>query len=181
MGTDGRGDGLPRDRGNTSVAGVMGGDGTGIAPPARRLASSQQHPFPPRLIMQCLHERAIADFPIVPELWQAYCRWLETVIKTGTAVLPAYARATRNCPWVGALWAARLAAMERLGGGDAAGDEAYQEALTAGMQVCAAVCFVGRGEEREKKTRVRARHEGGEEASAPGRRRCHAPSGGCAV
>jgi hypothetical protein len=49
--------------------------------------------------------------------------------------LQAYARAVRNCPWVGALWAAALRAMERTGAPDEQHAALAEKALTAGMQV----------------------------------------------
>jgi hypothetical protein len=50
----------------------------------------------------------------------------------------AYARAVRNCPWVGSLWARALQALERSGGGDPEHKQLYERALQAGLQVSAA-------------------------------------------
>jgi hypothetical protein len=47
----------------------------------------------------------------------------------------AYARAVRNCPWVGGLWARALQALERGGGGDPEHQQLYERALQAGLQV----------------------------------------------
>lgn len=49
--------------------------------------------------------------------------------------LQVYARAVRNCPWVGSLWAAALRAHERLGGPDDEHEAMAARALAAGMQV----------------------------------------------
>jgi hypothetical protein len=52
-------------------------------------------------------------------------------------LLQAYARAVRNCPWVGGLWAAGLRAMERTGAPDEEHAALAERALAAGMQVSA--------------------------------------------
>jgi hypothetical protein len=52
-------------------------------------------------------------------------------------LLQAYARAVRNCPWVGGLWASGLRAMERTGAPDEQHAALAERALAAGMQVSA--------------------------------------------
>jgi hypothetical protein len=84
----------------------------------------------------------VAAFPVTAELWQRYTSYLERHIKIPSVVDAAYARGVRNCPWVGALWARALRALERGGGGGGGGEgvaaaheKLYQAALAAGMQV----------------------------------------------
>lgn len=50
-------------------------------------------------------------------------------------LLQAYARAVRNCPWVGSLWSAALRAHERLGGAEQQHEDMANRALAAGLQV----------------------------------------------
>ena len=55
-----------------------------------------------------LYERAVAAFPVTAYLWAAYGRMVEERLRGVPAVVSAvYARAARNCPWVGLLWARR--------------------------------------------------------------------------
>lgn len=52
------------------------------------------------------YERAVAAFPVTKYLWAAYARSLEQRLRGVPGVASAvYARAVRNCPWVGLLWA----------------------------------------------------------------------------
>ena len=46
-----------------------------------------------------------------------------------------YARAVRNCPWVGQLWGRGLRALERSGAPDEQHAAFYDKALAAGLQV----------------------------------------------
>ncbi|KAI8465892.1 MAG: hypothetical protein J3K34DRAFT_452483 [Monoraphidium minutum] len=90
--------------------------------------------------VQVMFERAVAAFPVTAELWLQYASYLEKAVKIAAVVDATYARARRNCPWVGALWARSLRALERGGGGGGGGgggaahEEVYQDALKAGMQ-----------------------------------------------
>lgn len=54
----------------------------------------------------------------------------------------------RNCPWVGALWAAALRALERSGAPDEQQAALADKALTAGMQVGATKRPEGGGSKR---------------------------------
>ncbi|WIA33569.1 hypothetical protein OEZ86_006693 [Tetradesmus obliquus] len=84
--------------------------------------------------VQLLYERALAVFPVTSELWLQYTRWLEAELKVPGLINKAYARAVRNCPWVGSLWAAALRAMERTGAPDEQHAALAEKALAAGMQ-----------------------------------------------
>jgi hypothetical protein len=53
----------------------------------------------------------------------------------GAVVNAAYARALRNCPWVGQLWSRALRALERSGAADEQHEALYTRALSAGLQV----------------------------------------------
>ncbi|XP_019418878.1 PREDICTED: squamous cell carcinoma antigen recognized by T-cells 3 isoform X2 [Lupinus angustifolius] len=63
--------------------------------------------------VQVLYERAITDFPISPDLWLDYTRYLDKTLKVGNIVSNVYCRATKNCPWVGELWVRYLLCLER--------------------------------------------------------------------
>ncbi|XP_004485413.1 uncharacterized protein [Cicer arietinum] len=63
--------------------------------------------------IQVLYERAITDFPISPDLWLDYTRYLDKTLKVGKIVSNVYSRATKNCPWVGELWVRYMLSMER--------------------------------------------------------------------
>jgi hypothetical protein len=97
----------------------------------------------PASARQVLFERAVAAFPVTAELWQQYTAYLERHIRIPVVVDAAYARAVRNCPWVGSLWARAMRALERggassgasSGGAGAAHEALYKAALAAGMQV----------------------------------------------
>lgn len=54
--------------------------------------------------VQCMYERALARFPVTHHLWLCYARYLELHLKLPDLIDAVYARALRNCPWVGMLW-----------------------------------------------------------------------------
>lgn len=54
---------------------------------------------------------------------------------SATIAVPVYARAARNCPWVGVIWGRYLNALERQGVDDAEHAAIYQRALGSGLQV----------------------------------------------
>lgn len=53
---------------------------------------------------QYLYERAIAKFPVTHLLWLQYTLYLEFHLAVPKILNAVYARALRNCPWVGELW-----------------------------------------------------------------------------
>lgn len=60
--------------------------------------------------------------------------WL--LVPAGLAVINSvYARAVRNCPWVGQLWGRALRALERSGAPEEQHAALYDKALAAGLQV----------------------------------------------
>ncbi|XP_027353606.1 squamous cell carcinoma antigen recognized by T-cells 3 isoform X2 [Abrus precatorius] len=63
--------------------------------------------------IQVLYERAITDFPLSPDLWLDYTRYLDKTLKVGNIVSNVYSRATKNCPWVGELWVRYMLSLER--------------------------------------------------------------------
>ncbi|WJX21824.1 hypothetical protein P8452_11204 [Trifolium repens] len=63
--------------------------------------------------IQVLYERAITDFPLSPDLWLDYTRYLDKTLKVGKIVSNIYSRATKNCPWVGELWVRYMLSLER--------------------------------------------------------------------
>ncbi|PNY10159.1 squamous cell carcinoma antigen recognized by T-cells 3-like protein [Trifolium pratense] len=63
--------------------------------------------------IQVLYERAITDFPLSPDLWLDYTRYLDKTLKVGKIVSNVYSRATKNCPWVGELWVRYMLSLER--------------------------------------------------------------------
>lgn len=54
--------------------------------------------------VQCMYERALAKFPVTHVLWLQYGHYLEQHLNVTSTVKRVYARAVRNCPWVGSLW-----------------------------------------------------------------------------
>lgn len=79
-------------------------------------------------------ERALALFPVTAELWVRYTRFLAQKVKVGSVVEAAFARALRNCPRSGRLWANAVRASELRG--DAAGVEAtFRKALAKGTPI----------------------------------------------
>ncbi|KAG1673451.1 hypothetical protein FOA52_002217 [Chlamydomonas sp. UWO 241] len=94
--------------------------------------------------VQCAYERAVAVFPVTHELWLQYARYLEVHLKIASVISKVYARALRNCYWVGALWARAIRAASRCagaaGGGPAvhtsveAQQALYARAMGAGLQ-----------------------------------------------
>uniref|UniRef100_A0A8C4WR61 Spliceosome associated factor 3, U4/U6 recycling protein n=1 Tax=Eptatretus burgeri TaxID=7764 RepID=A0A8C4WR61_EPTBU len=59
------------------------------------------------------YERALVDNCLNYDLWIQYTEWLDGCLQTGEQVISAHHRATRNCPWVSALWQGCLRAHER--------------------------------------------------------------------
>ncbi|KAL4457863.1 hypothetical protein ABPG75_012728 [Micractinium tetrahymenae] len=84
--------------------------------------------------VQVAYERAVAAFPVTHYLWAQYARYLEANLKIGSVVNSVYARAVRNCPWVGQLWGRALRALERSGAPEEQHAAMYEKALTAGLQ-----------------------------------------------
>ena len=82
-----------------------------------------------------VYERALAAFPLTHFLWLTYTRYLEAHLKIPAIINGVFARAVRNTPWVGAIWARALNALER---SSASNDEQfalYQRAISASLQV----------------------------------------------
>ncbi|KAL9321545.1 hypothetical protein ACSQ67_013384 [Phaseolus vulgaris] len=75
------------------------------------LKFEQSFGMPARI--QVLFERAITDFPISPDFWIDYTRYLDNTLKVGNIVTNVYSRATKNCPWVGELWIRYMLSLER--------------------------------------------------------------------
>jgi len=62
------------------------------------------------------HERAVAAFPLTSFLWCSLGSFAESSFPEDPSFAASvYARALRNCPWVGELWARALRAAERRG------------------------------------------------------------------
>eukprot|EP00252_Welwitschia_mirabilis_P019730 TRINITY_DN4649_c0_g1_i2.p1 TRINITY_DN4649_c0_g1~~TRINITY_DN4649_c0_g1_i2.p1 ORF type:complete len:822 (+),score=189.82 TRINITY_DN4649_c0_g1_i2:143-2608(+) len=62
--------------------------------------------------VQLLYERAVTEFPVTKDLWLSYTDFLDSNLKV-PGVIKVYARAVRNCPWVGVLWTKYMLALER--------------------------------------------------------------------
>jgi len=61
----------------------------------------------------CLFERACKTYALYPEMWLAYIRYSEATFGAGSeTTLRIYARAVRNAPSSGSIWAGRLRALE---------------------------------------------------------------------
>ena len=57
---------------------------------------------PARVVV--VYERMLAVFPVTHYLWLQYGRYLEAHLRAPGVTSRVYARAVRNCPWVGELW-----------------------------------------------------------------------------
>ena len=80
--------------------------------------------------VRLLLERAVARFPVTVQLWQELIAHVESGEHAGAAdVAKLCWRATRNCPWNGAIWAARLRAVERQAAAEADGSGAAERLL----------------------------------------------------
>lgn len=84
--------------------------------------------------VQVVFERAVAQFAVTHGLWLDYARYLEAELKSAALVVPVYARAARNCPWVGLVWGRYLNALERAGAEEQEQAAVYGRALSAGLQ-----------------------------------------------
>ena len=84
---------------------------------------------------QVVYERALAAFPLTHFLWLTYTRYLEAHLKIPAIVNGVFARAVRNTPWVGVVWARALNALERSGASDDEQAALYQRAVSASLQV----------------------------------------------
>jgi len=82
-----------------------------------------------------VYERALAAFPLTHFLWLTYTRYLEAHLKIPAIVNAVFARAVRNTPWVGAVWARALNALERSCAPDDEQSDTYQRATSASLQV----------------------------------------------
>ena len=82
-----------------------------------------------------IYERALAAFPLTHFLWLAYTRYLEAHLKISAVINAVFARAVRNTPWVGVVWARAINALERRGASDNEQAAVYQRAIVAGLQV----------------------------------------------
>lgn len=85
--------------------------------------------------VQLIYERAIAAFPVTHYLWQGYANYVQDHLKAPLIVSAVYARAVRNCPWVGSLWANALRALELTATMDVdQHTKLYSTALQTGLQ-----------------------------------------------
>ncbi|KAL4424967.1 hypothetical protein ABPG77_002852 [Micractinium sp. CCAP 211/92] len=84
--------------------------------------------------VQVVYERAVAAFPVTHYLWSQYARYLEAHLKINSVINRVYARAVRNCPWVGQLWGRALRALERSCAPEEEHAAMYGKALAAGLQ-----------------------------------------------
>ena len=85
--------------------------------------------------VKVIYERALAAFPLTHFLWLTYTRYLEAHLKIPTVINAVFARAVRNTPWVGVMWARALQALERSGAPEEEQAAVYQRATAAGLQV----------------------------------------------
>eukprot|EP00854_Cymbomonas_tetramitiformis_P014872 gene14872-17583_t len=81
-------------------------DATLLAAYINYISYEQSHGNPAQV--QCIFERAVATFPVTHELWRQYTHYLEGKLRIAAVTRSAYARAVRNCHWVGSLWEAYM-------------------------------------------------------------------------
>lgn len=85
-------------------------------------------------MVQAIYERAIAAFPVTHVLWLQYGRYCETAQSIPPQVTESvYRRGTRNCPWVGEIWARLLRLQERTGATEEQHAATYAAALHVGL------------------------------------------------
>lgn len=101
----------------------------------RLSCAHRQAPAQILLSPQVMYERALAVFPLTHFLWLQYARYLEATLKSTSLVMPVYARAARNCPWVGTVWGRYVNALDRSGAAEEQQATVYARALSAGLQV----------------------------------------------
>ena len=63
--------------------------------------------------VQILYDKAITEFPVANDLWLSYTQYLDSNSKVPSIIKSVYFRAVWNCPWVEALWAKYMLALER--------------------------------------------------------------------
>ncbi|KAF5828241.1 hypothetical protein DUNSADRAFT_17991 [Dunaliella salina] len=84
--------------------------------------------------VQVVYERAVTCFPVTAELWAQYTKYLEHNLKVPSVVNAVYTRATRNCYWVGSLWACVCVCVDRFGAPKQGVCVCVWAALSSGMQ-----------------------------------------------
>ncbi|KAG0604876.1 hypothetical protein M758_9G015600 [Ceratodon purpureus] len=83
---------------------------------------------------QIMFERAISVFPVTSEVWLKYTSYLDVNLKVSSVIRNVYARAVRNCPWVGALWTKYILALERAAAPEPEISSVFERALGGGFQ-----------------------------------------------
>nr|XP_024368844.1 squamous cell carcinoma antigen recognized by T-cells 3-like isoform X2 [Physcomitrium patens] len=83
---------------------------------------------------QILYERALSVFPVTHEVWLKYTHYLDVNLKVASVLRSVYARAVRNCPWVGALWTKYMLALERAAAPETELSVVFETALGCGFQ-----------------------------------------------
>ncbi|KAF5852179.1 hypothetical protein GGP41_000869 [Bipolaris sorokiniana] len=63
-------------------------------------------------LVNALYERATLRFPVDPSIWEDYVEFLVWQDNRSVDLLNVLERATRHCPWSGALWSHRLLTLE---------------------------------------------------------------------
>ncbi|KAF2114385.1 hypothetical protein BDV96DRAFT_494415 [Lophiotrema nucula] len=63
-------------------------------------------------LVNALYERATLRFPVNPEIWEDHIEFLIWQSNRDVPLLSVLERATRHCPWSGALWSHRILTME---------------------------------------------------------------------
>lgn len=83
--------------------------------------------------VQILYERAITEFPVANDLWLSYTQYLDSNLKVPSIIKSVYAKAVRNCPWVEALWAKYMLALERFDASEEELSAVFEQSLHCGF------------------------------------------------
>lgn len=83
--------------------------------------------------VQILYERAITEFPVANDLWLSYTQYLDSNLKVPSIIKSAYAKAVRNCPWVKAIWAKYMLALERFDASEEELSAVFEQSLHCGF------------------------------------------------
>ena len=87
-------------------------------------------------LTNALYQRAALRFPTQPQIWEDHILWLVEQTHTSQVALQMLAtleRATRHCPWAGALWSHYLLASEREGQSFSETEEIKHKATSTGL------------------------------------------------
>ncbi|KAK2723233.1 squamous cell carcinoma antigen recognized by T-cells 3-like [Artemia franciscana] len=81
----------------------------------------------------CLCERAVADCPLVGDLWMIYINYVTKKLKDLDLSVVVHKKSLRNCPWIGELWSSYILLLEKIGKDKQEVLKAVEKALSIGL------------------------------------------------